>query len=174
MYGPATLLVYTVGSGVNAYTLDDSIGEFLITRENIHIPERGLTYACNEAHYHAWHDETRRFVDHLRTRDVKTGKHYSTRYAGSLIADFHRTLLEGGVYLYPPDRESPIGSGGKLRLMYEGNPLAMIVEQAGGKASTGEERILRLQPSSLHQHCPLIIGSPYEVLLYEDFVQGRR
>jgi fructose-1,6-bisphosphatase I len=174
MYGPATVLVYTIGNGVNAYTLDNSIGEFLITKEDIHIPERGLTYACNEAHYHEWHDSTRRFIEHLRTRDSKTGKHYSTRYAGSLIADFHRTLLEGGVYLYPPDADSPATGGGKLRLMYECNPLAMIAEQAGGKASDGEERILKLQPEELHQRCPLIIGSPYEVLLYEDFVRGRR
>ncbi len=174
MYGPSTKLVYTVGNGVDAYTLDSGIGEFLITRANIRIPDRGLTYACNEAHYHEWHEAPRRFIEHLRKKDEKSDKHYSTRYVGSLIADFHRTLLAGGVYLYPSDSTSLITAGGKRRLMYECNPLAMIVEQAGGKASNGEERILKIQPTSLHQRCPLIIGSPYEVLLYEDFVQGKR
>ncbi len=174
MYGPSTVLVYTSGNGVNAYTLDSGIGEFLISRENLHIPERGLTYACNEAHYHDWHDETRRFIEHLRKIDAKSEKHYSTRYVGSLIADFHRTLLGGGVYLYPPDNSSPITGGGKRRLMYECNPLAYVCEQAGGRASNGDERILKIQPTSLHQRCPLIIGSPYEVLLYEDFVAGKR
>ena len=174
MYGPSTMLVYTSGDGVNAYTLDAGIGEFVITHENIRIPERGLTYACNESLYHDWHEETRRFIEHLRKKDPKSEKHYSARYAGSLIADFHRILLFGGVYLYPSPASSPITQGGKRRLLYECNPMAFVCEQAGGKATNGEDRILKIQPTSLHQRSPLIIGSPYEVLLYDDFVAGKK
>lgn len=174
MYGPATVLVYTSGDSVNAYTLDSGIGEFLITRENIRIPERGLTYACNESMYHDWHEPTRRFIEHLRKKDPKSDKHYSARYAGSLIADFHRILLFGGVYLYPSGSAFPITEGGKRRLLYECNPMAFVCEHAGGKATNGKERILKIQPTSLHQRSPLVIGSPYEVLLYEDFVAGKK
>jgi fructose-1,6-bisphosphatase I len=174
MYGPATMLVYTVGNGVDMYMLDKSIGEFLICKEDIRIPERGLSYACNEAHYHEWTDDTRRFIEYLRRRDMKSDKHYSARYAGALVADFHRTLIEGGVYLYPAENPSGEAPEGKLRLIYECNPLAFIAEQCGGKATTGTERILKIHPVALHQRVPLVIGSPYEVLLYEDFVQGKR
>jgi len=173
MYGPSTLLVYTSGHGVHSYTLDTGIGEFVIRRENIRIPERGLTYSCNEAHYQDWNEQTRKYIDHLRKRDPRSDKHYSTRYAGSAVFNFNRTLLEGGVCLYPSDA-GPNLKGGRRRLIYQCNPLAYIAEQAGGKASTGTERILRIQPESLEQRSQMIIGSPYEVILYEDFARGAR
>lgn len=175
LYGPATLLVYSVGHGVNVYTLDKSMGEFLISKENLHIPERGLTYACNEAYCDDWHEPTRRFLEHLRRKDTKSDMHYSTRYNGALTANFHRTLMEGGVCVYPSlSSGGPITEGGRLCLTYECNPLAFIAEQCGGSATNGLERILKIQPSEVHQRSPLIIGSPYEVLLYEDFARGRK
>ena len=140
LYGPRTMLVYSVGNGVHAYTMDKSIGEFLITRENIRIPERGLSYACDESKYHDWHEGSRRFIDHLRQRDTKSEMHYSAHFAGTLVADFHRTLIEGGVYLSPSTSDFDIGSGGKQRLIYECNPLAFIVEHSSGRQSDHRHR----------------------------------
>lgn len=171
MYGPSTLLVYTAGDGVNTFKLDTGIGEFLINQNDVHIPERGLTYSCNEAHFHEWHDHTRQYIDRLRKRDAKSDKHYSSRYAGCLVFNFHRTLMEGGVCMYPEETAAGV-VGGKRRLVYQCSPLAYIAEQAGGKATTGTERILKIQPSSVHERSAMVIGSPYEVLLYEDFVKG--
>jgi fructose-1,6-bisphosphatase I len=174
MYGPSTVLVYSAGYGVNAYTLDTGIGEFLATQQNIHIPERGLTYSCNEANCHEWHEHLRRYIDHLRKRDPKSDKYYSSRYSGSLIPDLHRTLLEGGVYICPANMRNPDRPQGKRLLMYECNPLAFVAEQAGGRCTTGTERMLKVQPSELGHRTQLVIGSPYEVLLYEDFLSGKR
>jgi fructose-1,6-bisphosphatase I len=171
MYGSSTMFVYTTGNGVHGFTLDPSVGEFLLSHENIRIPRRGRIYSTNEGNQHLWDEPTRRFIDHLKTPDKETGRPYSSRYIGSLVCDFHRNLLYGGVFLYPADRKSP---GGKLRLLYEANPLAFIVEQAGGAASDGRGRILDRVPDSLHARTPLIIGSSEDVKLYEEFVAGKR
>jgi fructose-1,6-bisphosphatase I len=174
LYGPSTVLVYSSGEGVNEYTLDPGSGEFLVTREKLHIPERGLTYSCNEAHMLDWTDVPRRFVEHLRTRDPRSNMYYSTRYSGSMIPDIHRTLLEGGVYLVPGNIAIPGAQSGKRFVMFECKPLAFLFEQAGGTATNGRERILKIQPETLEQRCEFVIGSHYEVLLYEDFAQGKR
>jgi fructose-1,6-bisphosphatase I len=168
MYGPSTILVYTSGDRVNGFTLDPGIGEFVLSHENIRMPARGKTYATNMGNRANWFPWTPRLVDYLSEADAPTGRPYSLRYVGSLVADFHRTLLEGGVYLYPGDKRKP---NGKLRLLYECAPLAMVAEQAGGRASNGTERILDIQPTELHQRSPLIIGSAEDVALAERFVQ---
>jgi fructose-1,6-bisphosphatase I len=174
MYGTGTILVYTTGRGVNGFTLDPNIGEFFLSHPNIQAPKRGKTYSVNEGNYHHWHPQSRKFIDHLREIDKASGRPYSLRYTGALVADFHRTLLEGGIYLYPADADDPKKPTGKLRLLYEAAPLGFVMEVAGGKASTGEMRILDIQPSSYHQRVPLIIGSAEDVTMAEDFYQGRR
>ncbi|MEE9198013.1 MAG: class 1 fructose-bisphosphatase [bacterium] len=174
MYAPATLFVYTARDGLHAFTLDPTLGEFLLSHEDIRIPARGKTYSVNEGNFHRWHPYTRRLVEYLRTVDKATGRPYSLRYAGSMVADLHRTLLEGGLFLYPADVDDPKRPTGKLRLLYEAAPAALVVEQAGGRASTGTEQILDIQPTSPHQRVPLIIGSPEDVALHEKFYQERR
>ena len=156
IYGSSTMMVYTTGHGVHGFTLDPSLGEFLLSHENIRTPSRGKIYSINEGNVHQWDSGTRRYIDHVKS------KPYSLRYIGSLVADFHRNLLRGGIFLYP-------GPKGKLRLLYEAAPLAMVVEQAGGSASTGSRRILDIEPTSLHQKVPLIIGSVEDVAEYESF-----
>jgi len=162
IYGSSTMMVYTTGHGVNGFTLDPSLGEFLLSHENIKIPKRGKIYSINEGNINQWDAGTRRYVDHVKSDQKSDGRPYSLRYIGSLVADFHRNLLKGGIFLYP-------GPKGKLRLLYEAAPLAMVVEQAGGNASTGSQRILDIVPESLHQRVPLIIGSTEDVRLYEKF-----
>ena len=174
MYGPSTVLVYTTGQSVNGFTLDPDTGEFVLSHPKIQIPKRGSIYSVNEGNYHRWHPQTRRVVDFLREIDKSSGRPYSLRYVGSLVADFHRTLLEGGIYLYPVDADDPDKPMGKLRLLYEASPMAFIAEVAGGRATTGDERIMDIQPSSHHQRVPLIIGSAEDVALAEDFYHGRR
>ena len=174
IYGSSTMLVYTTGDGVHGFTLDPSVGEFLLSHENIRIPSKGKTYSINEGNTAAWDAGTRAFVEHLKQRDPASGRPYTLRYVGSLVADFHRTLLTGGIFLYPPDVTDPKKPKPKLRLLYEASPLAMICEQAGGAATTGRERMMDVQPAELHQKVPLIIGSREEVRLYEEFVQGKR
>ncbi len=171
MYGSSTMLVFTAGHGVHGFTLDPGIGEYYLSHENIQIPARGQVYAVNEGNAQKWPDGTRKFVEHLKGRDKQTGRPYAARYSGCLVADVHRVLLGGGVYLYPAEVDKP---DGKLRLLYEANPLAMVVEQAGGKASTGMMRILDVEPKSLHQRVPLLIGSRDDVTLAEDFMLGAR
>jgi fructose-1,6-bisphosphatase I len=156
------MMVYTTGHGVSSFTLDPSLGEFLMSSENIRIPDRGKIYSINEGNIAQWDNGTRRYVEHVKQVDKADNRPYSLRYIGSLVADFHRNLLKGGIFMYP-------GPKGKLRLLYEAAPLAMVVEQAGGAASTGTERILDIQPTSLHQKVPLIIGSKDDVRLYEKF-----
>src|SRR5579883_2156994 len=143
VYGPSTVLVYTTGHGVHAFTLDPTIGAFVLTSEHMRMPAQGSYYSVNEANAATWPDKYREYVGKLRSGAL--GRQYSSRYIGSLVADFHRTLLKGGVFLYPPTRDQP---GGKLRLMYEANPLAFIAEQAGGMASSGNERILDIRPET--------------------------
>ncbi len=166
IYGSSTMLVYTTGQQVHGFTLDPSIGEFLLSHPNIRIPPRGSIYSVNEGSYANWTEETRKYVQFL-----KNGGSHSLRYIGSLVADVHRNLLKGGVFLYPTSYKDPQNPQPKLRLLYEANPIAFIVERAGGKASTGRQRILEIQPTSLHQRVPLVIGNMEEVELYEQFVQ---
>jgi fructose-1,6-bisphosphatase I len=160
MYGPATVLVYTVGHGVHGLTLDTLTGEFMLTHPDLRIPPRGKTYSVNEGNWHRWSDAVRDFIAALS--GVQDGaRPYSLRYVGSLVADFHRTLLEGGIYLYPAERGTR--AAGKLRLLYEAAPLALVAEQAGGRASTGTGRILDVEATEYHQRVPLFLGSPEEV-----------
>ena len=168
LFGPAVLLVYTCGDGVHLFTLDPAIGEFLLTRRDVRMPERGKGFAVNEGRSRSWAPGVRAFVEHLKEPDPGSGRPYATRYSASLVADVHRFLLEGGIYLYPADAG---GTGaGKLRVLYECHPLAFVVEQAGGRASTGIERVLDVAPSSLHERMPLAIGSRTEVELFDQFV----
>lgn len=166
LYGPSTVLVYTTGTGVHGFTLDPRIREFLCTYENIRIPSRGSTYSINEGRRLEWHPSTRGYIDYLQQQDKASGRPYSARYVGSLVADFHRTLLKGGIFLYPAD---PKNTSGKLRLMYEAAPLAFVAEAAGGRASNGLQPILDIVPTSLHQRVPLLIGSAEDVSLAESF-----
>lgn len=173
MYGPSTLLVLTSGAGVHGFTLDPGIGEFVRSHGGIRIPARGRTYSVNEGNSARWDPAVRRYIEHLRAADVATGRPYTARYVGSLVADLHRTLLEGGIYLYPADARNGEAAG-KLRLLYEAQPMGFIIEQAGGKASTGRERVLEIEPTAYHQRVPLLIGSPEDVTLAEEFIAGRR
>lgn len=167
IYGSSTVMVYTTGHGAHGYTLDPSLGEFLLSHENIQTPPRGKIYSINEGHVAQWDAGTRRYIEYLKEDRKDRGHPYSLRYIGSLVADFHRNLMKGGIFLYP-------GPKGKLRLLYEASPLAMIVEQAGGAASTGRERILDIEPRSLHQKVPLIIGSREDVAEYNRFYTGAK
>ena len=170
IYGSSTMFVYTTGRGVHGFTLDPSVGEFLLSHENIVIPKRGKIYSINEGNLNRWEEGMQRYVQYLKAEDRETGRPYSSRYIGTLVADFHRTLLYGGIYAYPADKKNPEG---KLRLMYEANPLAYIVEQAGGRASNGHQRTLDIQPTSLHQKTPLFIGSDDDIKIAEEFIQGK-
>lgn len=170
LYGASTMLVFTVGQGVHGFTLEPSIGEYVLSNENIRIPAKGKVYSVNEGNYHRWPGGTQKYLDYVKMEDKATGRPYSGRYSGCLVADVHRIILGGGIYLYPGENAKPEG---KLRLMYEGNPLAMVVEQAGGKASTGMMRILEVEPKALHQRVPLIIGSAEDVSCAEAYIQGR-
>jgi fructose-1,6-bisphosphatase I len=169
IYGSSTMLVYTTGDGVHGFTLDPSIGEFLLSHEDIKIPKRGKIYSVNEGNSCYWHDGVKSYIAHLHESDKATSRPYSTRYIGSMVGDIHRTLLYGGIFLYPSDTKN---HNGKLRILYEANPMALIVEQAGGRASDGSRRILDLHPKELHQRTPLLIGSEEDVLEAERFVQG--
>jgi fructose-1,6-bisphosphatase I len=169
LFGPSTMLVFTTGQGVHGFTLDPSVGEYLLSHEAIKIPARGKVYAINEGNYHKWPAGTRQYIDSLKKQDKSTGRPYSGRYSGCLVADVHRMLLGGGIYLYPGEIEKPEG---KLRLLYEANPMALVVEQAGGRASTGLKRILDVEPKKLHQRVPLIIGSRDDVAEAEASIQS--
>jgi fructose-1,6-bisphosphatase I len=162
------MLVYSTGQGVHGFTYDPSVGEFLMSHEHIQIPKRGRIYSANEGNYNRWDEPTRAYVDRLR-EEAPPDRPYTSRYIGSLVADFHRTLLYGGIFLYPADRKN---RSGKLRLLYEAAPLAFIVEQAGGMAVDGHRRILDIEPASLHQRVPLVIGSEEDVREYQSFLNG--
>jgi fructose-1,6-bisphosphatase I len=174
VYGSSTMMVYTTGNGVHGFTLDPSVGEFLLSHENIKIPERGNIYSVNEGNYEYWDKGMKRYVDYLKSKNNDLGKPYSLRYIGSMVADLHRTLLYGGIFIYPLDYKNPKKPSGKLRLLYEAAPMAFIFEQAGGRASDGFRKILEIQPSKLHQRTPLFIGSKFEMDLAEEFIQGNR
>ena len=170
VYGSSTMMVYTTGDGVHGFTLDPSIGEFLLSHENIRVPKRGKIYSVNEGNYRYWDEGVKKYIKYLQEEDKVAGRPYAARYIGSMVADIHRTLLYGGIFLYPGDTRYPEG---KLRLMYEANPLAFIMEQAGGAASNGDHRILDVVPSTLHQKTPLFIGSEEDVALCKEFLQAR-
>ena len=155
-------MVYTTGHGVYGFTLDPSLGEFLLSHENIRTPTRGKIYSINEGNINAWDAGTRRYIAYVKEDQKEIGHPYSLRYIGSLVADFHRNLLKGGIFLYP-------GPKGKLRLLYEAAPLGDGRRTGGGAASTGAERILDIEPTSLHQKVPLIIGSREDVREYNRF-----
>ncbi len=168
IYGSSTMLVYTTGSGAHGFTLDPSIGEFLLSHPNIRIPENGRYLSVNDSYERLWNDEVRALMRRYRGLEGDRTP-LNIRYVGSLVADFHRNLLGGGIFAYPRNSRSPTG---KLRLLYEANPLAFIVEQAGGMASDGTQRVLDVQPTELHQRTPLYIGSRADVELAERMVRG--
>ncbi len=156
IYGSSTMLVYTTGHGVNGFTLQPSIGEFFLSHPNMKIPEDGAIYSMNEGNLNACEKGVQEYIAWCKESDKKTNRPYSARYIGSLVADFHRNLIKGGIYIYPGTTKS---KSGKLRMQYECNPLAFIVEQAGGKATDGHRRIMEIVPTDLHQRSPLFIGS---------------
>ncbi len=158
VYGSSTVMVYSAGKGVHGFTLDPAIGAFVLSHENIRMPTCGPYYSVNEAYQDSFPQGYRDFLSGLRAGELK--RKYSSRYIGSMIADFHRTLLKGGIFLYPPTDDHPEG---KLRLLYEANPIAFIAEHAGGVATNGSQRILDLEPTSIHQRTPLVVGSPEEM-----------
>jgi len=173
VYGSSTIMVYTDGSGgVHGFTLDPSLGEFLLSHPDIKIPERGRIYSINEGNECWWKEHTRRYIKYVKSEG--DGRPYTSRYIGSLASDFHRNLLYGGIFLYPEDTRDPKRPHGKLRLLYEAAPLALVVEAAGGRATTGTERVLDLEPEELHQRIPLILGSRLDVEDYEAFCRGER
>lgn len=163
LFGPSTMLVYSIGTGVHAFTLDPSLGEFILSSENIRIPDHGPVYSVNEGNFWQWDESIRNYI-----RYVHRHEGYTARYGGALVGDFHRILFQGGVFLYPGTTQKPEG---KLRLLYESAPLAFLCEQAGGRASTGTQEILDVVPDRLHARTPLIIGSKEDVALVESFIQ---
>ena len=172
LYGPSSQLIYATSAGVDIFTLDRDVGEFVLWRENVKMPPHGAWYAVNQGNVGKWHPGARKFLDHITSRKDKRTS-YSLRYCGAFAADFHRCLLEGGIYLYPGEVTSDGKSKGKLRLLYELAPLAMVAEQAGGRASNGKGRIMEVVPTGIHDRQPVYIGSTEEVAMAEEFkVEG--
>lgn len=167
IYGSSTMLVYTTGKGVNGFTLDPSVGEFCLSHPSIVTPEKGSIYSVNEGNYIKFPEGVKRYIKFCQERDSSTDRPYLSRYIGSLVSDFHRNLLKGGIFLYPQSESYPQG---KLRLVYECNPMAFIAEQAGGIASDGNNRIMEIQPESLHQKSPYYVGSPVMVNRVKEFI----
>lgn len=165
LYGPSTMLVYSIGTGVHAFVLDPSLGEFVLVQENIQVPVHGPVYSVNEGNFWQWDESIRDYIRYVHRHEGYTG-----RYSGALVGDIHRILFQGGVFLYPGTLKKPEG---KLRILYETAPLAFLLEQAGGRASTGTQDILDVVPDKLHARAPLIIGSRDDVALVESFIQER-
>ena len=168
VYGSSTILVYSVGNGVHGFTLDPAVGAYILSHPNMRMPETGKYYSVNEAYRDSFPPPYASFIDRLRGGAL--GRKYGSRYIGSMVADFHRTLLKGGVFLYPPTDDNPQG---KLRLLYEANPIAFIAEQAGGVAIDGTNRVLDIQPESIHQRTPLVIGGRTELAEFEKLNSGK-
>ena len=168
IYGSSTMLVYTTGHGVNGFTLDPSIGEFLLSHQNMQVPETCNIYSLNEGNYRRFEPGLKEYLRHIKGKYDPTVRPYSSRYIGSLVCDFHRNLLRGGVYIYPAFIDNPHG---KLRLMYEANPMAFIIEQAGGVATNGIMEIMDIEPTALHMRTPLYCGNHYEVELIHDYLR---
>lgn len=166
IYGSSTMLVYTAGHGVNGFTLDPSIGEFCLSHPKIRIPKKGVFYSYNHGNYTKFTESIRNYVDHC-FKETVNGTSYGYRYVGSMVADIHRNLLKGGIFMYPKTSDAV---NGKLRLVYECNPMAFIVEQAGGRATNGHQRIMEIEPKELHQRTPIFIGSEDMVLEVESFL----
>jgi fructose-1,6-bisphosphatase I len=160
IYGSSCMFVFTTGNGVHGFTLDPTVGEFFLSHPDIQMPERGKLYSINEGNESVWEDNVRGWVDWLKTPNKEQGKPYSSRYIGTLVADFHRTLLKGGIFAYPADKKN---KNGKLRYLYEAAPMAFLAAQAGGLASTGMQPVLDVVPTELHQRVPLFIGSKLDV-----------
>ena len=167
IFGSSTMLVYTTGKGVNGFTLDPGIGVFFLSHPAMKTPKSGKIYSINEGNIRNCADGISQYVQYCQSDQNDIGKPYTGRYIGSLVADFHRNLLKGGIYIYPSTKESP---NGKLRLLYECSPLAFLIEQAGGKATNGQDRIMEIQPVKLHQRVPLFIGSVNMVDKAEGFL----
>lgn len=167
IYGSSTMLVYTAGNGAHGFTLDPSFGEFILSHSNMQTPKKSKIYSINEGNYLYWHKGLKKYIKYLQEEDKNSQRPYSARYIGSMVADIHRNLLYGGIFMYPSDSRNP---NGKLRLMYECSPMAFLVEQAGGRASNGKKRILEIQPEDLHQRCPIFIGSEEDVKMVEKFM----
>lgn len=167
LYGSSTILAYTTGLGVGTFTLDPSIGEFMLSVDNHKIPETGAIYSINEGSYNSWEDGLKKYIKYCQEYDSDSNRPYSARYIGSMVADLHRTLIQGGIFIYPASKKYPEG---KLRLMYECNPLSFIIEQAGGLATNGNQRILEIMPENIHQRTPIFIGSKENVLKVHAFL----
>lgn len=167
IYGSSTMLVYTTGNGVNGFTYDPSIGSFCLSHENMRIPQDGNIYSINEGNYIRFPTGVKKYIKYCQENEPADGRPYTSRYIGSLVADFHRNLLKGGIYLYPSTQSHPTG---KLRLLYECNPMAFLIEQAGGTASDGVNRIMDLKPTELHQRVPFFVGSKNMVSKVEEFL----
>ena len=168
LYGPSTIMVYSVGRGVHGFTLDQTVGEFLLSHPDIKIPQKAKFYSVNQGYERYWAREIQEYTNDLQSRNL------SMRYIGSLVADFHRNLLGGGIFYYPADTRDPKRPSGKLRLLYEAAPLAFLVERAGGTASDGTQPILDIQPTGLHQRTPLFIGNKGLVRLAEEYIRGEK
>ncbi|SDD41448.1 fructose-1,6-bisphosphatase I [Mucilaginibacter pineti] len=166
IYGSSTMLVYTTGKGVNGFTLDPSIGEFCLSHPDMQIPERGVIYSINEGNYVHFPQGVKDYIKYCQVEDPKTNRPYASRYIGSMVADIHRNLIKGGIFIYPVTSSAP---NGKLRLVYECNPMAFLIEQAGGRATNGKDRILNLTVTELHQRSPIFIGSKEMVKKAESF-----
>ena len=171
IYGSSTMLVLSMGRerGVHGFTYDPSVGEFFLSHENIRIPAKGTTYSINEGNHARWSPEVKRWNAWIKEESKGEGRPYGGRYVGTLVADAHRTLLKGGIFAYPTDSKSPKG---KLRLLYEANPFAFLIEAAGGAATNGVDRILDIQPTELHQRTSLVLGSPADVETFRRFMVG--
>ncbi|EGQ7879100.1 class 1 fructose-bisphosphatase [Vibrio cholerae] len=168
IYGSSTMLVYTTGNGVNGFTYDPSLGTFYLSHENMRIPENGKIYSINEGNYIRFPTGVKKYIKFCQENVPEDGRPYTSRYIGSLVADFHRNLLKGGIYLYPSTQSHP---NGKLRLLYECNPMAFLIEQAGGLASDGARRIMDIKPTELHQRVPFFVGSKNMVHKVETFLE---
>lgn len=173
IYGSSTVLVFSTGEGVHGFTLDPTVGEFYLSHHDIRFLDRSRYYSVNEGYTTYWDEKFCRYIAWLKDHEPESGRPYSIRYVGSLVADFHRNLIAGGIFLYPGDRKTPERATGKLRLLFEAAPLAFIAEQAGGRAITGDGRnILDIEPERLHQTVPLIIGNAHDVAMAEKFLLG--
>lgn len=169
LFGSSINMVYTTGHGVQVFTYDPTLGEFLLTNENLIMPKKASLYSLNEGYQLYWHDWTKQYIEYLKSDSEDGTRPYSLRYVGSGVADIHRTLMYGGIFLYPADKKQPKG---KIRLLYEANAWAFIVEQAGGRATDGKNRILDIKPTAIHQRTPIILGSEENVLEAEMFIRG--
>lgn len=168
LYGSSTMMAYTTGMGVSLFTMDPSIGEFILCNENVAMPDHGTIYSINEGNYKTWPEGLKKYIKYCQEENEEEGRPYSARYIGSMVADVHRTLMKGGIFIYPDSSRYP---DGKLRLMYECNPLSFIIEQAGGMAVDGEGRIMEKIPTAIHERTPIYIGSRENVLKVQQFLR---